>query len=268
MTDQEGFRVAATDEESKLFADDTTKRVLILGDSFAEGEGVDAEKRFDYLMQMQQPSWSIRAVGCGGYGTDQQLILLKRLITQLKPGDVVVLLTCSNDFSDILRKSHSHRAKPWCQIVDGKLVTHAPKSGIQYRLRDRSYLLGFLMGRFGAEEAPSVDDVKHKAPRLYQAIVDQMSTTIGDDLHFCIAYHSGNGRGFPDDGHVFFELRQQGFATCDLDSLVGTRRSTPIHFLPCGHWTAHGNAAVANALLRFLNRNLHEATHSIIDTAK
>lgn len=253
VTNANGFRVATGDAKNDLFRRGASRRVLILGDSFSEGEGVSADKRFDYIMENEKPSWSIRAVGCGGYATDQQLILLQGLFGELQPGDVVILLTCSNDLSDILRKTHSARAKPWCEVVDEQLVVHQPKAGLKFRLRDTSYLLGFLMGRLNSEATPSAHGVGKNAGLLYTAIVREMQReAAAAELDFGVAYHTGNGVGFPEDGRVFQDLESQGVAILNLDTVIGTAQSDPLNFLPCRHWMETGNAVAAEALTSFV----------------
>jgi len=71
--------------------------VLVLGDSFAFGEGVALERRFDRLVQAKHPSWSAVNLGVMGYGTDQQLIAARRRTGELQSGDAIVLLTYRNN---------------------------------------------------------------------------------------------------------------------------------------------------------------------------
>ena len=49
-------------------------RLLVLGDSFAFGEGIDLADRFDTLVRARMPNLSIVNLGVMGYGPDQQLI--------------------------------------------------------------------------------------------------------------------------------------------------------------------------------------------------
>ena len=85
----------------------------------------------------------------------------------------------------------------------------------------------------------------------------------GENLDLCVAYHSGNGEGFPDGGSVYQDMESDGgIAVCDLDSFVGTRQSTPENFLPCGHWTEKGNAVVSKALLSFITQRFPEQSGS------
>jgi hypothetical protein len=78
------------------------KRVLVFGDSFVFGLGVDEENLFtthleQFLDRSTERRHQVLNMGVSGYSTDQQLILLEELGLKLAP-DVVVLVMCDNDF--------------------------------------------------------------------------------------------------------------------------------------------------------------------------
>ncbi len=88
-------------------------RVLIVGDSFAFGEGVNIDDRFDLIIRRQNPAVSIVNVGVMGYGTDQQMIAARPYLRTLRADDILIVLTHQSDFFDILRRKFSGRSKPW-----------------------------------------------------------------------------------------------------------------------------------------------------------
>lgn len=76
------------------------RRVLVLGDSFAFGLGVDQRHTFGaQLAELLSATMPTEAVNLGvtGYGTDQELLLFEQLGRRLQP-DLVVLVVCDNDF--------------------------------------------------------------------------------------------------------------------------------------------------------------------------
>ena len=82
------------------------------------------EQRWDTLVA-QQLDVSILNVGVMGYGTDQQLLAARLRLDGLRSGDVLLLLSSDNDFSDLVRRRHSGRSKPWYSLRDGVLETLA-----------------------------------------------------------------------------------------------------------------------------------------------
>jgi len=78
-------------------------RVLVFGDSFAFGVGVDEPHLFssvlEQLLQRADPThpYEVVNLGVSGYSTDQELILLQELGPRLAP-DFILLVACDNDF--------------------------------------------------------------------------------------------------------------------------------------------------------------------------
>ena len=66
------------------------RRVLVVGDSFAFGEGVNLDDRFDVLLMERVPMIATVNVGVPGYGTDQQLLRAREQLPLLRNGDVVM----------------------------------------------------------------------------------------------------------------------------------------------------------------------------------
>ena len=80
------------------------KRVLVVGDSYVFGLGVDEEHTFtthlERLLNDRFPDdagYEVVNMGVTGYSTDQEYILFQELGMKLSP-DLVILVTCDNDF--------------------------------------------------------------------------------------------------------------------------------------------------------------------------
>ncbi len=74
------------------------KRILVLGDSFAFGAGLDYVHTFPTnLARHMGHGVEVVNMGVSGYSTDQELLLFEDLGARLHP-DIVLLLMCDNDF--------------------------------------------------------------------------------------------------------------------------------------------------------------------------
>jgi hypothetical protein len=81
-------------------------RILVLGDSFAFGAGVEAEqalpRQIETVLRSRMPEqeWEVINAGVPGYGTDQELALLDEIGALYAPDIVVLALFAGNDVSD------------------------------------------------------------------------------------------------------------------------------------------------------------------------
>jgi len=88
------------------------KRMLILGDSFSWGYGVEHQECFTEIIEREHPEWEVINASVSGYSTDQEYLYLKERGIWFKP-DVVMLLFCWNDFTDNNIGSASWYFKPY-----------------------------------------------------------------------------------------------------------------------------------------------------------
>ena len=96
-------------------------RIAFFGDSIVWGYDAEATERFSDVIRRHRPGWDIANCGVSGYGTDQALLLMERLIPVLHP-DIVVLVFNKWDRNDnILSENHGGYAKPIFRIENGEL---------------------------------------------------------------------------------------------------------------------------------------------------
>lgn len=106
-------------------------RILLLGDSFAFGVGVDQESSFATLLEARLNRsggplrYEVANLGVSGYSTDQELLRLRALGERLQP-DLVILMVCGNDFAENTQDFVYLMAyKPWFELsAAGRLVPH------------------------------------------------------------------------------------------------------------------------------------------------
>ena len=104
-----------------------TRRVLVIGDSYVFGIGVDVQRTFPALLARhlnasRREPWEVINMGMNSYSTDQELMLLREFGPQLEP-DVVVLVVCDNDFEANTRDFvHKRYYKPYFVLSPGGLL--------------------------------------------------------------------------------------------------------------------------------------------------
>ncbi|MEI8349054.1 MAG: SGNH/GDSL hydrolase family protein [Candidatus Omnitrophota bacterium] len=100
-------------------------RILIMGDSFAEGYAVNFNELFSEVMKDRLENRGVRCevinAGVGGYSTDQELLLFQSEMKKYKP-DLTILMFCSNDIWYNNQPRYSRGYKPYFVLNDGKLI--------------------------------------------------------------------------------------------------------------------------------------------------
>lgn len=239
-TNEEGLRGPSEWSET------ASRRMLILGDSFAFGEGVNIEDRFDTLIGKQFPDLSIINLGVMGYGTDQQAIKLRAWEDDLRPGDILLVLTYSNDFFDIVSTTHSGRSKPWFSIEDGELIEHDATIGLLQHIRDRSYLLARLASRFNSNDETRFQNMLGRAGELYERIVaDEIARLTERGVDVVIVHHGDDVLELPFDVDAVLKKTCRHVTSCLALDPYTDPLPEEVVFLSDGHWAAGGHAVAA-----------------------
>jgi lysophospholipase L1-like esterase len=259
FTDGQGYRIAEGERGDVVagWRASAGPRILVLGDSFAEGF-VDIQDRFDRVLTARHPDWAVLTLGCGGYSVDQEMIAGRAFFDDLRAGDVLLLLTCGNDFEEVLTQSYSARARPYFTLEQGRLAEHLPAIGIRERLRDASYVASVVLLRLSKAQTSFTPAEREQARQLYAAIVRAETGRLVDrGVRVVIAHHTDWLGG--DNADVFrLVCDERGIFELALDPhVIGDGRDRNPNLLEDGtHWSARGNVAAAAALEPFLARLL------------
>lgn len=108
------------DDEYSLSRTDK-KRMLVLGDSFGWGFGVEHDDIFCEIIENRRPGWEIINASVSGYGTDQEFLYLKEKGIHFKP-DVVLLLFSKNDFLNNVLVEQNWYYKPRFILSGDQLI--------------------------------------------------------------------------------------------------------------------------------------------------
>jgi hypothetical protein len=229
-------------------------RLLVLGDSFAFGEGVDLADRFDTLLQEQIPSLAVINLGVMGYGPDQELMRARSWKSGLRRGDVLLLLTYGNDYYDLAQTRHGGRSKPWLEDAGDRVIEHPPAIDIFDHLRDHSYLFTLLtrsLARLGT--SAHTEDRLPRVDELYRKWVTQeVEDLTARGVLVVIAHHGDAVFELPFDVDAMFADTCPAVSGCLAldDALAGHPRDQI--FLADGHWAAGGHRIAAEQIAAYL----------------
>jgi lysophospholipase L1-like esterase len=218
----------------------TRPRLALLGDSFVWGYDAEAEERFGERLQARLPAWEVLNLGVSGYGTDQEYLLARRVLPDLRP-DVVVLFFSLNDSRDN-RTNFRYGAyyKPYFERDEtGRLALRGvpvPRS-LAYRFAQHPWLFKSYLAR-GA------------ASLLFRPAPERRVPDVTRDLLLAVRdLARSTGARFA----VAFVQREPGFqAFCVESGIPFLDLSAAEQYPEVGHWTPAGHVAVAEALQRFL----------------
>jgi hypothetical protein len=236
-TDSAGLRTFS----SQLATD--RKNLLILGDSFAFGEGVMLEDRFDSYIKKAMPKLNIVNTGTPGFGTDQEYVLGRPFFKGLHPGDAILVLLYVNDFYDVLRKDFVLRSKPYFAREGDQWKLHDPDIGNFQWLRDRSYLAA-LIGELSEALRGSAWDFD-AAKSIITQILARIAEEKPSSVPVVLAYHGRHVERVPWPQNIHMsELCMRVTVCIDLDPSLDKKTD----FLPDGHWTPSGHRSVGEKL--------------------
>ena len=255
------------------------RRVLVFGDSFGFGVGVDEEHLVSTQLQAlldasSAERFEVVNMSVSGYSTDQELILMRELGLGLRP-EAVILLLCDNDFvGNVEDFSYQRYYKPYF-VLDrsGELrLENSPVPRLETSrqaklwLAEHSNLWNLLRTRHSDDTHVQafLDWFQVRRPRsapersqvrvtlaLIQSFHD-LAASVGSSLVVMNTGHRGETRS------PFLALRPQltraGISWIAFEPLLEAARRRE----PRGDWDFPGNA--------HWNRDAHRLAAQVLDT--
>lgn len=118
-TNSQGLRA---DREYPVARPPDRRRIVVVGDSFSWGEEVGDDETYAHDLEGLLPGTEVLNLAVHGYGTDQQLLRLKRSGLQFQPD--LVILGFFEENLDRNMLSFRDYAKPWFDLEGGELRLH------------------------------------------------------------------------------------------------------------------------------------------------
>jgi hypothetical protein len=249
-------------------------RMLVLGDSFAWGYGVEQNERFSEVIENSRPDWEIINAGVSGYGTDQEYLYYKLRGSKYRP-DVVLVLFFGNDLENVANSVQYYHNKPLF-VADGGGIrltnTPVPETTPSQRVANfvarNTYFLRIAsqiparwrsggrqpeLGQPAARGSAADEANNEVAPPSQQELVVRIFLALNE------AVRAGGGRlvvvSLPGAYPLFKDPR---FADAGISylPLSGIFRGSPapVWFAHDLHWTPNGHRIAAAAIDRYLEQ--------------
>ena len=177
QTTRDGFRVYGDPASLK-------KKVLVVGDSFTEGETVSAGETYYEQLGRLRPDLEIFGIGGGGYGTLQEYLLLDQSVDEIKPAMVLVqmhpndLINNSHALESRSTTDNNQLTRPYWE--NGRVISKFPENpswGPLYNLARHSYLLRLVNVNLVFLRAKSVGSIEQTARAGDPDVTKAIATT-------------------------------------------------------------------------------------------
>ncbi len=252
------------------------ERVLVLGDSFTWGFGVEQEQIFTEVIEKSEQDLEVINAGVSGYSPDQELIWLREQGMHFQP-DLVLLVLSGNDvwgnhqevISFVYGKPR-YRLDAAGVLQLGNVPVPKPRTSVSLRhwLRQRSSIAQLLISalerwryRMSSSDEPAVVQSAGKVQRqpfpLTLALIGEIEqVAAAGGARLAIVTNSIYWAPWPDGDYEDFvdELRQAGHLVLDIDSLPGYEKSR-LQIPGDRHWNVEGHQLVGRGIHAWLKEN-------------
>jgi len=244
------------------------RHVVVLGDSYAFGWGVEEAEAFPRKLEgllrerLDDPDLVVINTGIPGYGPSQQLAMLRRLLGHVTPDIVIFTFSLANDPVDELRLARFAPDRladyePAVREADAFLSRLSRASRTVALVDGRTRWLQFFLANAGADARELaevsvnrlIDACDEIGMPLLMVSVPQRKQILDGGLTGRIAAGlTRELRALPET-----IARRRGVPLLDLAPVLADVQSREDAYLPHdAHWTAAGHAAVARAVAEAL----------------
>jgi hypothetical protein len=120
--------------------DSSQKKIVVVGDSFAFGLGVDFEDTFSAVLEKKVRDVEVIKAGISSYGAKQSLLMAKRMSDKYQPEIILFAFYEGNDFGDDVRFSHFHTVKDGYVVLWDNRNEEIPAIEPQRNLANKKWL--------------------------------------------------------------------------------------------------------------------------------
>lgn len=280
----EGLR----DREYPKTKDLKTFRILVLGDSFTFGLGVNIEESYPKVLEtmLNQSSkgsgartYEVINAGVAGYGTEQEYLYLQELQQRYEP-DIVIVGLYSNDVDDVMKGIPAAITK---QKLKNRSYFLSYLRGIQILLQTETFMkknfsssIGSIFEIYQDKHTPQFEKALHMTKGYLLKIRDfsrsRGARTLVVIIPFCFEIDSvewerkGIGHLYTDDffnknmarfSESFMEFgKSKKLPTLPLLPVLRSTKLRPVYFTRDPHWTREGHRIAAESIFTYLQKGL------------
>ncbi len=177
--------------------------VFAVGDSYTQGIGVAADQSYPFQLDLTlnrdaegfyAKRFGVVNLGVGGYGGEQNLIVLGRAAERLGKPAVILYLGCDNDFEDDLMFTGGHRRRAW-NFEPWRWLKTETQVGVKVKRfffsRQRAALREAVLGPegVGGDEKPS-------AAELQRTVLERLAERAREHGALLVVGWSDEGRSY------------------------------------------------------------------------
>jgi lysophospholipase L1-like esterase len=264
--------------EIEYTRDPKRQRILVLGDSYVWGYGVNDDEVFTEQLGKALPDVEIVNLGVSGYSTDQELLLYRNEGYKYKADLVLIVVTANDPPGNMLAEQYVVYGKPLFQLQDGKMrLVNQPvaKTSLWKRtltpFAARSYLLNtaknYLYAQTvknavqaapgdGASAAMTTSPENTPHPQEYEVTARLLL-----ELQQAIPAQQGEGKylvvfvdgmkGIGSDLSVY--MTPHNITCLDLGDYLDSKDKS-LHLADDFHWNAVGHKRVAESLAQNIGK--------------
>jgi len=242
-------------------------RLVLLGDSVAFGYGVGDDETF--AARLERDGFDVVNLAVPGYGTDQELLRLRREGLGFAPQAVLLHVCLENDLVDNASRRFFYddlHPKPYFTLTGGTLTLHqdelrlSPPRRLLLWLRERSFLLDALRPRprprgdeWQGRKAAALGDAAAARALSVRLVQEAASAAAAAGARFVLVLHP-NHEGFQHGSADADALAQAPLpAGAHVVDLAAAYRARGLHFREItlesvGHLNPRGHALTAEVL--------------------
>lgn len=250
-SNSDGFR-----DTKELSESDPRFRIMITGDSYVFGEGVEEAERFSDVLEQLEPAWRVDNVGMTGWGPDLMLMALESVVEPASP-DVVIFTLFFDDFRRV-RKRYAGMGfpTPRFELRDDRLVrVPYPRPRPWERLHLYHGALTALSGPTRPYSAPTPTEWL-----VNERILDRfLELSRRQDFIPVLVYLAGPWTGGWQQQRSAWVLdyaETHGVLAIDLTEPIQSADPDQVYLPENRHYSPGGHRLVAVELHRFLAQNL------------